>query len=524
MDSDNRHTRRLRLKTLCAQREEIGTKRGKILEGLQHLDATIFEMDRQIAKLAPVYALPDEVLLEIFEAAYTHTFPSCRNDEVAARHSPVAFSHVSRRFRRVALASPKVWACIHVALGQPDDYEQVVQAHLTHSRNQPLSFVIRYLLPPPYAASRDEDWDYYKMQCVRAKHSWNRVLTHFARWKNLAMFYGSMDPVVPFIYSLETGVFPLLESLYIWVDKRCTAEPIYEDGLRLDFHAPLLTKLSLCAEIFDVEYPPMVQNVTKLALCRMWRLTILDVTAIISHCAHSLRYLEISGDCIFEGEEGLKKVHLPVLQHLLVHSAIHEAWFPLLVLLDTPHLETLAVEDEESLNGFVTAIENGVQTFPTVRYLSISHTEEASAQKMRRTSSRFVRAFPSLVHLRIKTQTNKYRVMRQILGASRRPSGAENLPLAKPWPNLRCLTLESPDIDEFALKQFVYQQRRNTETFSHVHLRSVGEKPISASTEEYLVDRGMTVDWTQKVLCSRFEAYNWHSDEFIPWDVPTVDL
>jgi hypothetical protein len=268
----------------------------------------------------------------------------------------------------------------------------------------------------------------------------------------------------------------------------------------------------------------MIENVTQLALSRTCRLTIMDVTAIISHCAHSLRYLELSGDCSFEGEDNLKNVHLPVLQHLLVHSAMEEAWYPLLVLLDAPHLETLAVEDEESLNGFISAIENGAQSFPSVRYLSISHTEESPPQKLRRTSSRFVRAFPSLVHLRIKTQTNKYRVMRQILGASQRPSGAENLPLVKPWPHLRCLTLESPNIDEFALKEFVHQQRRHTETFSHVRLRSAGEKPISTSTEEYLVDKGMTVDWTEEVSCSRFEAYNWHSDEFIPWDVPTVDL
>ncbi|KAI0088988.1 hypothetical protein BDY19DRAFT_161047 [Irpex rosettiformis] len=300
MASEDRLTRRLRLETLCAQRKEIEARRGNLLAELKRLDAKLSEVDRQIACQAPVYSLPDEVLLEILEAAYTHNFPYCRNNDPSAVNSPVAFSHVSRRFRRISLASTKVWACVHASLGQPESHMGIIQAHLAHSREQPLSFTFRYLLAPPYDNPTNEDWERYDLLCLRAELSWNLALDHFHRWKHLAMFFGSMDPIVPYMEHLVGCNLRALESLYIWVDKRCTAEPIYEDGLRLNFRAPLLTKLSLCAEIFDVEYPLAMQNVTHLALCRMWKLSTYDVTSVLTHCAFSLTYLEISGDYIFE--------------------------------------------------------------------------------------------------------------------------------------------------------------------------------------------------------------------------------
>lgn len=528
MTSEDRHTRQLRLEALCAQRTEIEGRRGSIISELKLVDRKLCEIDKQISRLAPVYSLPDEVLLEIVEAAYVHDFPYCRNQDISAVHSPVAFSHVSRRFRRVALASTKIWTCIHASLGQPDSHMGIIQAHLAHSRDQPLSVIFHYLLAPPHDNPTDEAWEQYGFHCLHAELAWNLVLGHFHRWKHLAMFFGSMDPIVPYMERLVGGNFRLLESLYIWVDKRCTAEPVYEDGLRLNFRAPLLQKLSLCAEIFDVEHPLAIRNVTQLALCRMWKLTTYDVTSVLSHCAASLTYLEISGDYIFEPvEQGLDKVHLPKLRHLLIHSTVDEAWYPLLTLLDAPHLESLAVEDEESLNGFIEAVESGLFHYHNVRYLSISHTEEATPQKLRKTSSRFVRAFPSLAHLRVKTKTNKYGVMRQILGACRRPTDDTNdsetyLPTLKSWYNLRTLTLESPEIDEVALKMFTLQQRRHSSTFGQLCLRNAGEKPISSATQQYLETMGMTVTFTREVSCSRFDAYNWHSEEFIPWVVPVI--
>ncbi|KAI0702004.1 hypothetical protein BC835DRAFT_1303577 [Cytidiella melzeri] len=525
--SNNRHARDLKAFYVYLYRGEFEMKRLYSLEELNHPDAKISEMNRPFSRLAAVYTLPDEVLLEILEAAYAHEFPYCRNHEPSAEHSPLAFSHVSRRFRRVALASTKVWTCLHISLGQPESYTRVLQAHLAHSKGQPLSFTFRYLLAPPYDTPTEEAWVQYDLCRFRARLSWRMVHDHHHRWKNLAMFFASMDPIVPFMEDLAQVDFHLLESMYIWVDKRCAAEPLYEDGLQLDFRAPLLTKLSLCAEIFDVGCPLAIQNVTRLALCHMWKLTIMDVAATLSFCAPSLTYLEITGDCIFEAEEeGLRRVRLPNLRHLLIHSATDEAWYPLLALLDAPHLETLAVEDEESLNGFVEAIEHGAQLFPNVRYLSISHTEESSPQKLRRTTARFIWAFPSLVHLRIKTKTNKYRIMRQILGANLRPANpgdAGDIPLPKPWPNLRSLTLESAEIDEAALQEFAYQQRGSTGTFAQLHLRSSGDKPISARTEEYFEKMGLTVDFTNEISCSRFDAYNWHSSEFIPWETPVVE-
>ena len=319
MASEDHPTRQLRLTTLCVQRKEIGAVHSGLFREAKRLEAKLLDVDRQISRLAPVYNLPDEVLLEILEAAYVHEFPYCRNQEISAVNSPVAFSHVSRRFRRVALASTKVWTCIHASLGQPESHMGIIRAHLTHSRQQPLSFTFRYLLPPPYANPSNETWEQYDFHCLRAELSWNLLCDEFYRWKNLAMFFGSMDPIVPYIEQLSGCHLSSLESLYIWVDKRCTAEPIYEDGLRLSFRAPLLKKLSLCAEIFDVEFP--LASVTQLALCRMWKLSTYDMTSVLSRCAFPLTYLEISGDYIFETEDRLVinlTNRIQLIDHILI--------------------------------------------------------------------------------------------------------------------------------------------------------------------------------------------------------------
>ena len=65
MASENHPTRQLRLATLCVQRKEIGAVHSGLFREAKRLEAKLLDVDRQISRLAPVYNLPDEVLLEI---------------------------------------------------------------------------------------------------------------------------------------------------------------------------------------------------------------------------------------------------------------------------------------------------------------------------------------------------------------------------------------------------------------------------------------------------------------------------
>ncbi|KAI0341395.1 hypothetical protein BDW22DRAFT_1430060 [Trametopsis cervina] len=467
---------------------------------------------------AAIFTLPDEVLLLILETAYTHDFPHCRNVQLCETCSPITFSHVCRRFKRVSLMSSKVWTCIHIALGQPANFGKIIATHLANSRNLPLNVTFQYVLAPPYHTTDAEPWAKYKLHCNRAMTWWNIALLHHHRWKGLAVFFATMDTAIPYVNQLATCELPLLESLYAWVDKRCTAEPVHEGGILLPT-APRLTTLSLCTELFEVVSPPALQNVSKLALARGWKEDVIDLTDMLSYCAPSLTYLEVTGDCNFEiGDEVVQTVYLPHLRHLLIHFARDEIWHTLLSVLDAPDLESLVVEDEESLNGFVAAIQDGAQHFPKLRYLSISHMEEQSSQALHGTTPLFLRSFPALTHLKIRTQSCQYGVMRQILCGDLSETDEDVPPSTALCPNLRTLILEGPKADEDALIRFAQRQTRNTKSFKTIRLQNPGPMPLSPSTVKSLTNMGITIVFQKEGTSYRFDAYNWNSAEFIPWD------
>ena len=95
---------------------------------------------KKCAPLAPVYTLPDEVWREILKAAFQHQFPYCRKSHFTSTHSPIAFSHVSRRFRKLALALPAIWDCIHITPRQPTHYIHMLREQLARCRpGRPIS-------------------------------------------------------------------------------------------------------------------------------------------------------------------------------------------------------------------------------------------------------------------------------------------------------------------------------------------------------------------------------------------------
>ena len=60
---------------------------------------------REMALLAPVYTLPDDIAALILKVAYQHHFPHCRLDDgLPHTNSPVSICHVSRWWRHQALS------------------------------------------------------------------------------------------------------------------------------------------------------------------------------------------------------------------------------------------------------------------------------------------------------------------------------------------------------------------------------------------------------------------------------------
>ncbi|KAJ7604207.1 hypothetical protein FB45DRAFT_880894 [Roridomyces roridus] len=83
----------------------------------------------------PILTLPTEITSEIF-MQYLPPYPAC--PPLAGPSSPTCLTHVCRRWREIALATPQCWRAIPLVLPASRN-EQVVPVWLARSRLLPLS-------------------------------------------------------------------------------------------------------------------------------------------------------------------------------------------------------------------------------------------------------------------------------------------------------------------------------------------------------------------------------------------------
>ncbi|KAF7796172.1 hypothetical protein EIP86_007346 [Pleurotus ostreatoroseus] len=139
------------------------------------------------APFAPAYALPDEMWLEILERAFLHRFPRCGNPRSTFTGSPIAFSHVSRRFRELALALPSIWTCLHVNPRQSFTYSCMLHEQLLRSKDMLISVTFicrdpggRYLSD----LGRSSSYEFTN----HFKECWYMLLPHASRWRHLSFW------------------------------------------------------------------------------------------------------------------------------------------------------------------------------------------------------------------------------------------------------------------------------------------------------------------------------------------------
>ncbi|KAJ7622431.1 hypothetical protein FB45DRAFT_838530 [Roridomyces roridus] len=95
-----------------------------------------------LALVSPVRRLPDDILREIFIAS----LPSKGNATLRASDTPILLCHVTRRWRNLALSTPRLWATLHI-IGLPvmqdntrvDRMNDAANAWLSRSGALPLS-------------------------------------------------------------------------------------------------------------------------------------------------------------------------------------------------------------------------------------------------------------------------------------------------------------------------------------------------------------------------------------------------
>ena len=89
--------------------------------------------EAEAASCAPVYMLLDDVLKLIFEDLCIHKLDNQDLGCIAPHHDPMPITHVSRRWRAVALALPTIWRCIHLGRSR-----QLLQLWIERSAKLPI--------------------------------------------------------------------------------------------------------------------------------------------------------------------------------------------------------------------------------------------------------------------------------------------------------------------------------------------------------------------------------------------------
>ncbi|KDQ13427.1 hypothetical protein BOTBODRAFT_66669 [Botryobasidium botryosum FD-172 SS1] len=144
---------------------------------------------RRQNQLTSVHRLPNEILSLIFVLAIEH-----KHNSSPSNHRPIRISGVCRRWRAVALGTPRLWTCIDVA-GPPN----MMETFFNRSGNAPLHISATMGRDP----DREKDNAFY----------WSQ---HSSRWTSLALF-GYDATRASKIWEWAGQAAPSLEALKVYM-------------------------------------------------------------------------------------------------------------------------------------------------------------------------------------------------------------------------------------------------------------------------------------------------------------------
>ena len=324
----------------------------------------------------PINSLADELLSQIFTLA---THGSC--DRYDAILYPIIVSHVTHRWREVALSTSTLWTSI--ILTHPSPWSQLSRtiAYLSRSRLRPLDLFLDF---------RDPSWNWQEdMHSFSWKHMENviRLLSpHVPRWWRLELFTDTWSPIFTFLWYLrKVQSAPMLESLSL---SRCNVyfaargevfrpaalrQPIalfgggealrrlrkvVLAGVHVDWsNSGLhdLIELELKYHAKDV-MPSLSQFITILTECPdLERLTILGWGPRFETAPNDLP----------------RTVRLPCLKHFVLGFLDVEYAIELLSLLCLPELEILTLED---ISATLQPTSDRQDANPILEFLATRHT------------------------------------------------------------------------------------------------------------------------------------------------------
>ena len=390
----------------------------------------------------PVESLPDELLLDIFEyAQHSNSRGKC------VLPTEVLISHVSRRWRQLAVDNPKLWTQLVVTSQMPSDR---ISTYLARS-GQCLLDISFELLSRVLASTRTN------------LSIMDTLMHHAERWRTF-VFNGKITNLI-IVHPHSPA--PHLESFRI---RSLGAAP---GGLK-----PAVTMTTMWSWLSIA-----LANLTTIEVCvPYWqtKTSFTDFRRVMS-ASPSLRHLALRG-CLIEMEPGFTHpvIDIPSLRSLSIGHGSGTQMPHMLELLSTPSLEFLELMDFDvtEWNIFRRVVKDKTSEYSSLRSLRLLDVDVEELDVW------LMDATPMITHLMVIDREFSQATVDLFLTALRDQAQATLRAGGLPcWSDLRILTLSHPDP---ALLQSVVSTRMDT------------GQPLSRLRLDRSFFSNMPLDWLQK--------------------------
>lgn len=261
---------------ITAQEEQIVAMDQRIEQLRERVGALIVrkellgtEVNAQRAFISPIRRLLPEILQEIF----IYCLPVTYNAVMTNREAPLLLGHVCSYWRRLAFATPGLWASIHIVTPPQSPYLRKppplreISAWLSRSGALPLSIS----LSSPYSLTSPTD-------SLESSHfRYLDIISPFkSRWKSIYIYISNLNWANYFFERFRAADVPLLEKIHLQNARVLDATPLF-NGPSFDLtlltkedsilRAPRLRSLSILPCGSDVlQLPIKWENITRLNL------------------------------------------------------------------------------------------------------------------------------------------------------------------------------------------------------------------------------------------------------------------
>ncbi|KIM81140.1 hypothetical protein PILCRDRAFT_8843 [Piloderma croceum F 1598] len=396
--------------------ENEGQMKIRVEKKLRRNDEPL-EHDEHIPYPAHMESLPNEILAEIFEAGV-----SISKDQRGTLPIQSAISGVNRRWRRVAVSTPRLWSTILFHCDTRSVEYNFNHLHLWIERSAPCALDITIVVQPQ------------SMSESNVTLAMDQMILHVDRWHRLTIKGISRRMIDSVIKSLCTVSAPRLQhfDLSVLEDYGHFARhhKIFTGGATALTSARIVGLCQVCT-------PPLV-GLTALhfgGACRpsgSIRLTHDEFRDLLT-ASPSLADLALEALEIWTSPSAsASNVHIPSLRTLSLNFAYCEDSFvQIFTLLSTPILETLSLAHMaiQHMNVFTLLSETAAPQYAALHTLKLfrcSTFREYSNEP----PDNFFSTFSSVAHLYLISSTNIFL----------EPSSSHQTEMI-PWPNLKSVTI-----------------------------------------------------------------------------------